>query len=118
MQQKISTIARDENCDLYIDGTRQFAMVYGKDAYAQIINAKMRTALGEMQLAMQKGIPYFQTVFSDKSMLPIWKDEVEKMLRSLSFVKNIFSFYCNYDNDVLKYTVEIETDSGMVEING
>lgn len=118
MRQKISTIAKDANCDLYIDSNGRLAMVHGKDAYAQIINAKMRTVLGEMQLAMQNGIPYFQTVFSDKSMLPIWQDEVEKMLRSIPFVKNISSFDCNYDNDVLKYTAEIETDSGMVEING
>ena len=118
MQQKISTVARDENCDMYIDGTGQFAMVYGKDAYAQIINAKMRTTLGEMQLAMQKGIPYFQTVFADRSYLPVWQDEVEKMIRELPFVIEISSCDCNYEGGVLKYTMEIETDSGMVEING
>ena len=118
MQQKISTIARDKNCDIYLNNHGQLAMVYGREAYAQIVNAKMRTSLGEMQLAMQKGIPYFQTIFANRSYLPVWQNEVEKMILELPFVSKISSFDCNYDGGVLKYTMEIETDSGALEING
>lgn len=118
MKQKISTIARDENCDLYLDGSGNIALVSGLEAYAQIINAKMRTSLGELQLSMEKGVPYFQTVFSDKSMVPIWQNAVEEMLLKIPFVKEITLFDCKYEGDVLKYTAEIRTDNGTVTING
>lgn len=118
MKQKVTTIARDENCDLYLDDNGAIATIEGADACAQIISAKMRTSLGEMQLNMQNGVPYFQTVFVDKSFIPIWQDQVIKMLEAIDFVTEVSSFDCNTDGDMLKYTAEIKTDNGTVTING
>ena len=115
---EVKTLARDENCDLYVGTDGQLAIVDGKEAYAQIINAKMRTTLGEMQLAMQKGVPYFETVFADPSMVPVWQESVIQMLESLAFVIEVSSFICETKGNMLEYTSEIKTDKGMVTING
>lgn len=118
MASEFVTIARDDNCDLFLDSKGNIALAHGIDAYAQIINAKMRTSLGELQLNMGKGIPYFETVFIDKSFIPIWKNEVVRQIESLGFVKNVSSFTCNLDKNMIKYIAEIETDKGTLTING
>lgn len=118
MADKIKTIARDENYDLFVDSHKNIALVYGKDAYAQIVNAKMRTILGEMPLDVNGGLPYFQTIFKDANLLNVFESEVIKMLQSLDFVTEVKSFDCNVEDGVLYYTAEIITDNGEMNVNG
>lgn len=118
MADKIKTIARDENCDLFADSNGNIALAYGKEAYAQIVNAKMRTILGEMPLDVNGGLPYFQTIFKDANLLHVFESEVAKMLTGLDFVIGIKSFDCNVEDGVLYYTVEIITDNGEMKVNG
>ena len=118
MADRVKTIARDVNCDLFADSHKNIALVYGKEAYAQIVNAKMRTVLGELPLDVNGGLPYFQTVFKDANLLSIFESEVIKMLSELDFVKEIKSFDCNIEDGVLYYTTEILTDSGEIKVNG
>ena len=112
------TIARDANCDLFLDSDGNIALVSGKNAYAQIVNAKMRTTVGEMMLNMDGGLPYFQTVFADSDLIPIWQAEGTDMVTSLPFVKSIIAFNCEVEGNVLKYELKIETDEGNIEVNG
>lgn len=118
MKNEEITIARDANCDLFLDSDGNIALVSGKNAYAQIVNAKMRTTIGEMMLNTSGGLPYFQTVFADSDLIPIWQAEVTDMIKSLPFVKSIVSFNCGVEGNVLKYELKIETDEGNIEING
>lgn len=119
MANLVKTLARNpETMDLIVDVSGNLAMAVGKEAYAQIINAKMRTSLGEKQLDVTGGLPYFQTVFADKSLVNIWQAEAVKMLESLPFVIRVISFDCDIADDMVQYTSEIETDEGSVIING
>jgi aspartate/tyrosine/aromatic aminotransferase len=113
-----TTIARNKNNDLYLDSHGNIAMVSGRDAYAQIINAKMKTSRGEMQLNIDKGIPYFQTVFADPNLANIWESEILKMLLSLPFVIDVVSFDYEVSNNMIKYKAEIKTDEGIIISNG
>lgn len=119
MRTLVSTIARDStNNDLYIGSDGNLAMVYGKDAYAQIINAKMKTALGELQLNVNSGLPYFQTVFSDPDLASVWESEAIRMLSELPFVLDIQSFDYDIEENMIKYTATILTDEGVIVSNG
>lgn len=119
MATKVNTIARDpDTCDMFLDAYGNIALASGKEAYAQIVNAKMRTTLGELQLDMRKGLPYFETVFSNAALLDIWRASAVEMLEALPFVISVDSFICQIEGNVVKYTSEIRTDSGVIQTNG
>lgn len=118
MAAKVKTIARNpDTCDFIVGPNGDLALAEGKEAYAQIINSKMKTQRGEMQLNLAGGIPYMETVFRNRSLLPIWESEVMLMLNSLSFVTNINSYSCKVEQNMVRYVAEIQTDSGEVIIN-
>lgn len=119
MATTVKTIARNpETCDFVVGPDKQLVLVEGKEAYAQIINAKMRTQRGELQLNLMGGIPYMETVFKNRSLIPIWESEVILMLEDLPFVKSVKNFEYTVEEGTVKYTAEIETDSGEITING
>ena len=118
MVDQIKTLARDENCDLFVDANGNLAITIGMDAYAQIVNAKMRTILGELPMNVNGGLPYFQTVFKDGSMVDVFEAEAVKMLEEIDFVSSVKSFTCDVRGDVLYYTAEIITDRGALTVNG
>lgn len=107
--------------DLYMDSkTNSLAIHTGKEAYADIINAAIRTIRGEMQLNIEGGIPYMETVFDNPSRVVIWKTEVEEKIESFDFVNAItdFTYDIDYDNHTLHYKATIETIDGEVTIEG
>ena len=118
MADQIKTLARDENCDLFVDASGNLAIATGMDAYVQIVNAKMRTVLGELPMDVNGGLPYFQTVFADPSTIDVFEAEAVKMLEAIEFVESVKSFTCEVKGDVLYYTAEIITDKGALTVNG
>ena len=90
----------------------------GKQAYADIIGDAIRTVSGELQLDVNRGVPYFETVFKSVNGIDIWKDDVRKIMNGLSFVKSIVSFDVSWDpiSRKLNYEMVVETDDGEVTV--
>ena len=90
----------------------------GKQAYADIIGDTIRTVSGELQLDVNRGVPYFETVFKSVNGIDIWKDDVRKIMNGLSFVKSIVSFDVSWDpvSRKLNYEMVVETDDGEVTV--
>ena len=90
----------------------------GKQAYADIIGDTIRTVSGELQLDVNRGVPYFETVFKSVNGIDIWKDDVRKIMNGLSFVKSIVSFDVSWDpvSRKLNYEMVAETDDGEVTV--
>ena len=90
----------------------------GKQAYADIIGDTIRTVSGELQLDVNRGVPYFETVFKSVNGIDIWKDDVRKIMNGLSFVKSIVSFDVSWDpvSRKLNYKMVVETDDGEVTV--
>ena len=88
----------------------------GKQAYADIIGDTIRTVSGELQLDVNRGVPYFETVFKSVNGIDIWKNDVRKRILSLSFVKSIDSFDVSYLNWRLEYKMTLTTDDGVVTV--
>lgn len=108
----------EDTHDFCLDENGQIMMLSGLDAYAQIVNCNMRTILGEKQLDMASGLPYLQTIFADKSTIPIWVAEVQKMLENISFVKRVVTIDTSVEDGVLSYRSVIETDLGPLTQTG
>lgn len=103
--------------DIYIDSkTGQFAEVEGVDAYSLIIASAIRNCRGEIQLDVERGVPYFETVFKSTNGIDIWKNDVRKRVLEFPFVKSIDSFEVSYANRKLEYTIRLTTDVGDVTI--
>ena len=97
---------------------RHISFNTGKQAYADIIGDTVRTVCGELQLDVNRGIPYFETVFKSVNGIDIWKNDVRKIVNGLSFVKSIVSFDVSWDtlNRKLNYEMVVETDEGKVTV--
>ena len=88
----------------------------GKQAYADIIGDTIRTVSGELQLDVNRGVPYFETVFKSVNGIDIWKNDVRKRVLEFPFVKSIDSFDVSYANRKLEYTMRLTTDAGDVTV--
>lgn len=104
--------------DIYlVDG--QLAMATGKSCHAQVIEAVIKTLRGELQLDVEAGIQYFETIFNDSRSADIWARQVREAVEALDFVKHIDGFEYSYEfyNDKLKYVLVVTTDDGQITVS-
>ena len=113
----MKTFAQDSHNDIRIGSDGQFATVDGLDAYSTVIADVVRTVRGELQLDMERGVPYFETVFKSVNGIDIWKNDVRKRILEFPFVKSIDSFEASYANKKLEYTLHISTNAGAVTVS-
>jgi len=99
---------------------RDFAFSEGKHAYADIIAAAVLTVRGELIYNIRQGIPYFDTAFLSPIYLASWAADVQKRIKEFDFVEDIKSFEYDFDPDAgkVKYTASIQTDAGLVTVEG
>jgi hypothetical protein len=116
---QLRTLAMNSSNDIYLSGG-DFAYANGKDAYATIITAALRTVKGELKDDPNVGIPYFETIFDSQASLNTWKIAMISRVKAFDFVKDVKSFETSYNRSTstLSYTMEIETDNGEVVITG
>ena len=97
---------------------RHLSFNTGKQAYADIIGDTIRTVCGELQLDVNRGVPYFETVFKSVNGIDIWKNDVRKIVNGLYFVKSIVSFDVSWNpiSRKLNYEMVVETDDGEVTV--
>lgn len=116
----MKTLAVDSGNDLYLDPkTKSIAVNTGKQAYADIIRAAVSTVRGEIQLAVELGIPYFDTIFDSYGKVNIWKSHVEDTVKRFPFVRSISRFDASFNADTkhMNYTMDVDTDDGEVTIS-
>lgn len=124
----MTTIARDDWTDG--DGTHKndikwdaatggFAMCDGLEAYAQTIEAVIKTVQGELITRRNYGIPYFTTIFSGKIYADEWAEAVQEAVKGLNFVLSLDSFEYQYDEKrkYMTYKMSVTTmDGNTLEI--
>lgn len=114
----MKTIAQDGSGNPVIDTARHdFAVNSGVDAYGTVVSSAIKTYRGELQLDIERGIPYFETVFDSVNGIDIWKSEVHRRILEFPFVKSIDSFDASYSGGKLSYSISISTDGGVVNIS-
>ena len=100
------------------NGKKHISFSTGKESFANIIGDTVRTVCGELQLDVNRGVPYFETVFKSVNGIDIWKNDVRKIVNGLSFVKSIVSFDVSWNpiSKKLNYEMVVETDDGEVTV--
>lgn len=100
------------------NGKAHIAFDTGKESYANIIGDAVRTLVGELQLDIERGIPYLETVFNSPRDVELWKHYVRKAVEEFDFVESIDSFHTEWDasKELLSYRMEITTTEGTVEV--
>lgn len=115
----VKTVARrGAERDIYLVNGR-LAMCEGLEAYRQILEAAIRTQRGELVLDVDRGIPYFETVFDRPQNVYLWADAVKKRTKQFPWVEEIVSFDYDIDhaNHVLTYTMKVKTDIGTITLS-
>lgn len=100
--------------------TGGFAMCNGLEAYAQTLEAVVKTVQGEIITKRNYGIPYFTTIFASKVHVEEWAEAVKTVVSNLDFISSIDVFEYEYDDfrKVLTYKLGVTTTEGEnVEIS-
>jgi hypothetical protein len=110
------TIQIDENGDpVFRNGNIQF--LTGADAVGQDSLTAMRALKGEMQYAMQDGMPYFDVAFNNFNPLA-FEASARKVIGNVTGVVSVTQFAVSLEQNILRYVAIIETIYGTTYING
>ena len=94
--------------------TGSLEMCDGIDAYAQTLEAVIKTVQGELITRRNYGIPYFTTIFSSKIHADEWADAVKNAVEALDFVASLDLFEYEYDQKrkYMTYKLAVTTTDG------
>jgi hypothetical protein len=112
------TIAVDKNNDMYIDANGNLAIVFGLQATLQACAQAAKAQLGEMVLATDQGIPYFQQVWIGVPNLQQFEAALRSAFLGVSGVIEVVSLSLSQTSNTLSYTAVIRTIYGAGAING
>ena len=106
--------------DIYLDVNGNLAIKSEEQALLDILTNRIRTRKYEIQYDMNKGVPYFETIFVNTGMLGLWRsyviDEIENTDGVISVDSLIYSL--DEENKTLSSTCQIRTIYGETELNG
>lgn len=111
-------IAVDENNDLYIGADGSLAMATELDAVMQAAQQAAQTQLGEMQYAVDQGVPNFATVWNGAANLSQFEAYLRRTLLAVDHVTGVQDLTVSVANNALSYAATILTDYGPGALNG
>ena len=105
--------------DIGLTPDGKLAISEGAEAYGNSIACSIRTLRGELQLDVEAGIPYLETIFESNNNIELWKHRVREVIDGFDFVVSIDSFTTEWDvsKNLLKYNLRITTTKGEVEVS-
>lgn len=105
--------------DISLDGKKNISLLEDLDALMNVIRCVVRVNMGELQYNLLKGVPYYQTIFSDKSLIYLWSSYLREAILDVKGVIKIE--YLEFDyipvSDTLSYRAGIQTIYGVLELN-
>lgn len=113
------TFKLDANNDLCLVCDTGLRLIDGKEAMAQSATNYARTLRGEMMHKKRSGVRYFDTVIGTNPTRPaILEHDMKERLLEVPGVNRISSFAYSQVGEEFRYSATLETDSGMVQVNG
>ena len=104
--------------DIYLDKNGNLAISIGLVAVIETCKQYMQTVLGELTLNTDKGIPYFQSVFTGVPNIQQFVAAGRAALLTVSGVTQVISFDVSINDKTLSYTATIQTIYGQGVVNG
>lgn len=112
------TIAIDENNDIFLDNSNNLAVKTDLEAMGDIFINKSQTVLGELLYNTEKGIDFFNTIFSSPTYPDLFQNEVITQLEDTDETQKVTGFAGSISDRVYNYSVDIQTSWGKVSLNG
>jgi hypothetical protein len=105
--------------DITLDDFGNLAIISDLDALMNIIKCVVRVNMGELQYNLRKGVPYFQTIFSEKNLIYLWESYLREAISNVRGVRSIEYVEFDYSpvDDILSYKAGINTQYGAIELN-
>lgn len=111
-------IAANTNNDLYLNADGNIAVVTGLQAVIQACAQAAKAQLGEMVLAIDQGIPNFQTVWQNTANVAQFEAYLRRTLEQVQDVTEVQQLEVTVQNNVLSYVATIKTIYGEGTVNG
>lgn len=113
------TFKLDANNDLCLVCDTGLRLIDGKEAIAQSATNYARTLRGEMMHKKRSGVRYFDTVIGVNPTRPaIFEHDMKERLLEVPGVNRVAAFEYQQVGSEFRYKATLETDAGMVEVNG
>lgn len=112
------TLAVDANNDLFIGADDRLSISVGVFAVEQACAQAARTLLGEMVLATDQGLPYFQAVWTGAPNIPQYEAALRAALLAVADVTEVTTLSIGQNGNELTYSAEIATVYGPGNVNG
>lgn len=111
------SFATDDTNDLFIRG-RNLASETDLQAVLMVAKHAAQAILGEMVLAKDEGMPYFETVWIGGPSSAAFEAAFRKRVARIDGVSDISSLEVAQVGDAMSYTATIVTTYGTGELNG
>ncbi|MGJ0509067.1 MAG: hypothetical protein ACR652_18490 [Methylocystis sp.] len=108
----------DENNDLVIASDGRLSISVELEAVLQACEHAAKAQLTEMVLAVDEGVPNFQTIWSGSPNVLQFEGYLRRQLLRVVGVLDIASLSVTVSNNVLSYTAVIVTEFGQGALNG
>lgn len=114
----MKTLEQNGAHDIVLTPDGDFSFVEDVDAYATIIADAVRTLIGELQLDIEAGIPWLETIFNSPRDIDLWKHNVIKTTEAFPFVDVVdyIEAQFNSETNTLNYSMKVKTNKGIVEV--
>ena len=106
--------------DFYLDADGNLAVDSDLDAVLSVCKNVVQTRRFELQYDVNKGIPYFETIFKDSSTLGLWASFVVQYIMGVNGVRSVYSFDLSFNGGESKlgYEAGITTAYGSDYLKG
>ncbi len=112
------TFTTDSRNDLTLAADGNLSISTGLQGVLQACATAAKAQLGEMVLALNRGVPNFQTIWNSRRNVAQFEAFLRATLESVSGVQKVDELTVNVENSVLKYSAVIVTDFGAGALNG
>jgi hypothetical protein len=106
-------IAVNENRDIFLDGKGNLALVRDVFAVEESAQEAAQSQLGEMQYAIDRGIPNFKVVWNGAPSIAQFEAALRRELLRVTDVIGVPSISAKFVGDALVYTATIQTTYGL-----
>ena len=110
------TFGTDANNDIYLGRDGNLVVLTGLEAVLAACESTSRAILTEMIYTVNKGVPYFETIFVGSPNYAIFRNYLTNALLAVDGVLNVQSLSLTVAEGVLNYTATIQTKFGPGEI--
>ncbi len=111
----MKNLAANQYNDIYIGTNGMLAVTQGIDAIKQSAQHAMQAQLGEMVLALDRGMPLKEIVWHNTNLVQ-FESYARQTLRAVEGVIDIPTFEVDIVNDTLRYHATIQTVFGTTKL--